>query len=81
MRAAGQDCSSCPTIFFVCPAFAALGAWIGSTFSQNRRAGGYMWLGILAGSVLTFLLARLLSSANRWLLGSARPGVKLLKVA
>ena len=50
-------------LFGVFPAFAALGAWIGNAFSENRRAGTYMWLGVLAGTAITFLLARLLAAA------------------
>lgn len=50
-------------LFMVCPAFALLGAWIGSAFGKDPRAGGLMWLGVLGGSLVTFLVARLLGSA------------------
>ena len=45
------------------PAFAILGGWIGRAFHQSPRQGIFMWLGVLAGSLLTFLAARLLGSA------------------
>lgn len=48
-------------LFTTCPAFAAIGAWIGYVFSVDKRAGGYMWTGVLAGSLLTFSIAYLLS--------------------
>lgn len=50
-------------LFGVCPAFALLGAWIGAAFGRSRRAGGYMWLGVLVGSTVTFLAAQLLGAA------------------
>jgi hypothetical protein len=49
-------------LFLVCPAFAILGAWIGNAFGRSPRLGACMWLGVVAGSLLTFLGATLLGS-------------------
>jgi hypothetical protein len=48
-------------LFIACPAFAVTGAWIGYVFNVNKRVGGYMWAGVLAGSLMTFSIAHLLS--------------------
>jgi hypothetical protein len=70
-------------LFGVLPAFAGIGAWIGSVFSNNPRAGFCMWLGVLVGSVATFSVAWLLGPTIRELAsrGAANRGVLAMFVA
>lgn len=52
-------------LFMVLPAFFMMGAWIGSTFSKNKRMASYMLGGVFVGTVVTFCTAYFFSPIIR----------------
>src|SRR5258708_11485969 len=62
---AGEDDFTLRIKYFfliVCPGFAAIGAWIGYAYSKDTRVSRWMWLGVVAGSIVTFAAVHIVSS-------------------